>query len=72
MDSYMARCPSCAGTRMVCTAEPRHAEAVAECIAAGFTVDRVTLEYVRTGDYQWCTCDVTATVEPVQLELVEA
>ena len=73
MDSYMARCPTCSGTRMVCTAEPSHAEAVAECIAAGYTVDRVTLEYVRTGDYRWgCTCEAAATAEPVQLELGEA
>lgn len=72
MDSYMARYPICAGTRMVCTAEPRHAEAVAECIAAGYTVDRVTLEYVRTGDYPWCRCDAAAVAEPMQLELVEA
>ena len=68
----MARCPICAGTRMVCTAEPTHAEAVAECIAAGYTVDRVTLEYVRTGDYQWCMCDDAATAEPVQPALLEA
>lgn len=68
MDSYMARCPTCSGTRMVCTAEPRHAVAVAECIAAGYTVDRVTLEYVRTGDYQWCGCGSA----PVQTDLFEA
>lgn len=65
--AFMARCRGCDHVVMVATDEPIHADAVAEAIVDGYSVDRVTAEYVRTGAYEWgCVC------QPLQLELAGA
>ncbi len=59
--AYIARCPKCNGIVMAAVDDGNDRQALAKDIAQairdGYTVERVTVGWVRSHANEWCTCD---------------
>lgn len=72
--AYIARCKKCSAIVMATVDIPEHAEdvanAIADCVRRGFTIERVTVGYVRKHWSASCICGKTGVEStPIQATL---